>query len=90
MASVTVPEFSSAAFDAMWENLNRLEGLAACCASLTHADAAGTLKHQLTDKALYELALAMQKLARESLPEAQALWDQYIAARDFLQEASHG
>jgi hypothetical protein len=89
MASVTVPEFNSAAFDAIWENLNRLEGLAACCASLTHADAEGKLSHELTGNALYELALAIKKLASETLPEAQTLWDQYKTARNLLQEASN-
>jgi hypothetical protein len=90
MAAITVPEFNSAAFDAMLENLDRLKGLAACCASLTYADAEGTLAHPLTDGALYELALTMQNLATETRPEAETLWAQYKDVLELLREASRG
>jgi hypothetical protein len=89
MAAITVPEFNSEAFDTLTLQLSRLEGLAACCASLTHADAEGVLRHVLTDKALYELALTMQDLARTSFTAAETLWDQYAAASKLLGEAGH-
>jgi hypothetical protein len=89
MASITVPEFNSTAVDLLTENLSRIEGLASCCASLAQAEADGVLRHILIDKALPELAMAMQRLAQDSQAATETLWKQCSELRSAL-EASHG
>lgn len=89
MASITVPDFDSSAIDDLTRDLSRLEGLASCCASLSHADAEGALTMILIDKALPELALTMLQLAQDGQKSADRLWEQCGELRRAL-EANHG
>lgn len=89
MASITVPDFDSSAVDVLTRNLDQLEGLASCSASLAQADAEGCLSQILIDKALPELALVMLRLTQESQAATEKLWNQYRDMRKLL-EASRG
>lgn len=89
MASITVPDFDSSAIDDLTRDLSRLEGLASCCASLSHADAEGALTMILTDKALPELGLTMLDLAQQSQRTADRLWEQYRELHKMLEEVNH-
>lgn len=89
MASITVPDFDSTAVDVLNRNLDQLEGLASCSASLAQADADGALTQTLIDKALPELALAMMRLAQEAQEAKEKLWTQYTELRTLLKGASH-
>lgn len=90
MASITVPKFDSRAVDTLTDKLDRLEGLASCFAALTYAEAEGNLNHVLIDKALPQLALAMQDLATDCQAATQRLWSQYTEVRTLIESVNHG
>jgi hypothetical protein len=91
MATITVPEFDSTAYDTLTSHLQDLHGLSNCATVLAvcEFEASGPTA-ELIDIALPSLGRVMGRLAQEAKEAAERLWTQNEEMRRTLQEVSLG